>query len=201
MSDMTNEDAAWDLLAVACPDLSEGELEDAIPHVAKALAEATRAEREATLGECEAKLLRLIETEQKDPSDGPSAAQDAYNAVFAIRARSAPQAEGKQMTTVSKDAVDAAIAAWRGCGLNSDRQAMAAAITAAAPFLAAPQPPASPSQEGGMREALEEIAKQKLDGEMDDDGPWGSNCDFVEGYEQCVKRARAALAHDGGREG
>jgi septal ring factor EnvC (AmiA/AmiB activator) len=32
------EDAAWQLLAVACPDLTEGELEDAIPHIAKALA-------------------------------------------------------------------------------------------------------------------------------------------------------------------
>jgi hypothetical protein len=48
MSDEADDDdAAWQLLAVACPDLTEGELEDAIPHIAKALAAVRAEEREA----------------------------------------------------------------------------------------------------------------------------------------------------------
>ena len=42
-----------------------------------------------------------------------------------------------------------------------------------------------------LREALEEIARQKLVRE-------GGDGDFVEGYEACVLRARAALAKEVG---
>ncbi|HYD38081.1 MAG TPA: helix-turn-helix transcriptional regulator [Allosphingosinicella sp.] len=47
-----------------------------------------------------------------------------------------------------------------------------------------------PSTEGGLREALVEIAAQKLSVEIEDD----DSADFIGGYDSCVERAREALA-------
>ena len=47
-----------------------------------------------------------------------------------------------------------------------------------------------------LREALEEIAHQKLIPEMGEDDR--RSADYVTGYEMCVERARAALGDDNG---
>jgi hypothetical protein len=42
------------------------------------------------------------------------------------------------MTSPSQEAIEAAIAGWNSCRKNSDREAMAEALTAALPFLDRP---------------------------------------------------------------
>lgn len=57
---------------------------------------------------------------------------------------------------------------------------------------------AAERREAALREALQDIAKQKLHAEITDSDP--DELDWLGGYEGCVKRARKALAAGGNDE-
>lgn len=137
-------------------------------------AEAALAEREPT----DAMLNAARDWSQKKygMGIGNDAATGCWKAMFDARARTATQAEGMpEMDEVRQ-------AQWDRRQERYDRAT-------------SPQPPASPSQEGGMREALYRLIDALLRLDSEQDGNWG-----WPSFDQELHDIRAALARDAKKE-